>query len=154
MTEGQEGSSIYQDPVLLVFGQNNGRYPAENSLERTQEVKHLTASTHITTRHVEFSLMRKSLAAYQQARHDGDDVRDGVLHGPGLRVHVDVSEHGAVHQRSQEEVHVSHHHQPQPHLHQGLVVLEVGRAYSCRCVNLFISVHRDGHNMSKMGTLG
>lgn len=47
-------------------------------------------------------------------------------------MHVDVPEHGAVHQSSEEEVDVAHQHQRQAHLHQGFVVLEVGAAYSWR----------------------
>lgn len=70
--------------------------------------------------------------AHQQARYDGNDIRDGVHHGPSLSVHVDVPEHGAVHQRSKKKVDMAHQHQPQPHLHQGFVVLEVGTAYSWR----------------------
>lgn len=31
----REGSSIYQDPAFLVFGQDNGRYSADNSLWST-----------------------------------------------------------------------------------------------------------------------
>lgn len=47
-------------------------------------------------------------------------------------MHVDVPEHGAVHQSAEEEVDVAHQHQRQAHLHQGFVVLEVGAAYSWR----------------------
>lgn len=67
---------------------------------------------------------------YHQARHNGNDIGDGVHHGPGLRVHVDVPEHSAVHQCSKKKVDMAHQHQPQPHLHQGFVVLEAGTAYS------------------------
>lgn len=67
---------------------------------------------------------------HEQAGYDGDDIRDGVHHRASLGVHVDVPEHGAVHQRPQEEVDVAHQHQRQAHLHQGLVVLEAGAAQS------------------------
>ena len=33
VSEQSEGSSIYQDPVFLVFRQNNGRYSADYSLK-------------------------------------------------------------------------------------------------------------------------
>lgn len=69
---------------------------------------------------------------YQQACYNGNDIRDGIHHGPSLSVHVDVPEHGTVHQRPQQEVDMAHQHQCQPHLHQGPVVLEVGTAYSWR----------------------
>lgn len=33
----KRGAVIYQDPVFLVFGQNNGRYPTENSLKENSK---------------------------------------------------------------------------------------------------------------------
>lgn len=72
----------------------------------------------------------KCPATYYQACHNGNDIRDGGDHGPGLRVHIDVPEHSAVHQCSKKEVDMAHQYQPQPHLHQGFVVLEAGTAYS------------------------
>lgn len=73
-----------------------------------------------------------NLVTYQQACYDGDDIRDGIHHHGGLNSDGDVPVHGAVHQSSQQEVDVAHQHQPQAHLHQGLVVLEAGATYSWR----------------------
>lgn len=72
-----------------------------------------------------------NLVTYQQARHDGDDVSDGVHHQGGLNVDSDVPVHNPLHQSSQKKVDMAHQHQPQAHLHQGLVVLEAGATYSC-----------------------
>lgn len=82
----------------------------------------------ITTR----TRRRQASNTYQQACHNGNDIGDGVHHCPGLSVHVNVPEHSAVHQRSQEEVDVAGQHQAQANLHQGFVVLEVGATYSWR----------------------
>lgn len=49
------------------------------------------------------------LPAHHEAGGDGEHVGDGVLHGPGLLVEGDVSQHHAVHQCSQHEVDVTDH---------------------------------------------
>lgn len=73
-------------------------------------------------------LMR--LRTHHKAGGESDHVGDGVLHGPGLLVEVYVSEHHAVHQRSQQEVHVTNEELAQTHLHQGLGFLQAGTTHS------------------------
>lgn len=73
-------------------------------------------------------LMR--LCTHHKAGGESDHVGDGVLHGPGLLVEVDVSEHHAVHQCSQQEVHVTNEELAQTHLHQGLGFLQAGTTHS------------------------
>lgn len=72
------------------------------------------------------------LSAHHEAGGDGEHVGDGVLHGPGLLVEVDVSQHHAVHQRSQHEVDVTDQDHAQAHLHQGLGVLQRAATKSWR----------------------
>lgn len=67
---------------------------------------------------------------HDKAGGEGEHIGDGVLHGPGLLVEVDVSEHHAVHQRSQQEVNVTNEDQAQTHLHQGLGFLQAGTTHS------------------------
>lgn len=47
------------------------------------------------------------ISTHHQARCESHHIRDGVLHGPGLLVEVDVSEHHTVNQRSQQEVNMT-----------------------------------------------
>lgn len=86
--------------------------------------------THQCNQYVTFAWTCARPNTYHQACHDGNDIRDGVHHGPGLSVHVDVPKHSAMHQCSKKEIDMAYEHKPQPHLHQGFVVLEAGTAYS------------------------
>lgn len=67
---------------------------------------------------------------HHQAGGERHHVGDGVLHGAGLLVEVDVSEHHAVHQRSQQEVDVAEEEHAQAHLHQRLRFLKPGATQS------------------------
>lgn len=70
------------------------------------------------------------LSTHHQARGESEHIGDGVLHGPGLLVEVDVSEHHAMYQSSQQEVNMTNEDHAQTHLHQGLGFLQVGTAHS------------------------
>ncbi len=56
--------------------------------------------------------------------HKSDDIGDGVDKFLVPGEHVYVSEHSSVYQRPQQEVHMTHQHQPQTHLHQDLIILQ------------------------------
>lgn len=58
--------------------------------------------------------------------HIGDDH----LRDCGLLVKADVSEHHAMHQRSQQEVNMADADHAQAHLHQGLRLLQAGTTQS------------------------
>lgn len=77
-------------------------------------------------------MLQCSLCVYthHQARCESHHIRDSVLHGSGLLVEVDMSEHHTVHQRCQQEVNMANEDHAQPHLHQGLRVLQVGTTHS------------------------
>lgn len=66
----------------------------------------------------------KCLCTHYEARGESNHIGDGVLHGPGLLVEVDVPEHNAVYQSSQQEVNMANEDHAQTHLHQGLGFLQ------------------------------
>lgn len=70
------------------------------------------------------------MCTHHKAGGESEHVGDGVLHGPGLLVDVDVSEHHAVHERSQQEVDMADEDHAQSHLHQGLGFLQAGTTRS------------------------
>lgn len=61
-----------------------------------------------------------------ECHHIGDDH----LHGRGLSVESNVSEHHAVQQRSQQEVNVTDENHAQAHLHQSLWFLQAATTQS------------------------
>lgn len=61
-----------------------------------------------------------------ERHHIGDDH----LHSRGVSVKSNVSEHHAVHQRSQQEVNVTDEDHAQAHLHQGLWFLQAATTQS------------------------
>lgn len=63
------------------------------------------------------SVQEQRQSTHHEAGGDGEHVGDGVLHGPGLLVEVDVSQHHSVHQGSQQEVNVPNEDHAQTHLH-------------------------------------
>lgn len=73
-----------------------------------------------------------SECTHHQAGGESHYIRDGILHGPGLLVKVDVSEHHAVHQRSKQEVHMADKNHAETHLHERLGFLQAGTTHSWR----------------------
>lgn len=73
---------------------------------------------------------RMRLSTHHKAGGESDHIGDGVLHGPGLLVEVDVSEDHAVYQSSQQEVNMTNEDHAQTHLHQGLGFLQGGTTHS------------------------
>lgn len=118
----RELSDIYQSLVFLVFGQNNGHYSTDDSLngeiksfihkkkKKTSWDVTVYQDSRIWQAERPPQELSLNLVTHQQACHDGDDIRDSVHHHRGLNADGDVPVHGAVHQSSQKEVDVAHQH--------------------------------------------
>ena len=68
-------------------------------------------------------------SSHHEASGEGHHVGDSVCGGAGL-VQADVSEHGPVYQRPQQEVDVTQQHHAQTHLHQSLGLVQPGAAHT------------------------
>lgn len=117
LTLAAASSATNQTSALLVLGEDDGQDPHHHPLQTQKQSCSKLAEW-------PFNFTGSRLAAHHQAGGDGEDVGDGVLHGPRLPVQGEVSEHHAVHQRPQQEVDVAHQDQAQAHLHQGLGLLQ------------------------------